>query len=67
MRKSMLEDGGMGPFLDSPADDLVGKAWEARTPGQRRKLARKALKADLDCVDAYNLLALSADSLAESC
>ena len=66
MRKSTLEDGGMGPFLNSPADDLVDKAWEARTPGQRRKLARRALKADLDCVDAYNLLALSAESRAET-
>lgn len=57
--------GSFGPDIDSPADPIVNEAWDAATPARRVKLARKALAADLNAIDAYNLLGLHAETLAE--
>ena len=64
-RKSELTDDAFGPSLTSPGADWLDKAWEAKTPAARRKAARKALAIDLDCLDAYVVLALEAESDAE--
>ncbi|PWE58109.1 hypothetical protein DEM27_02680 [Metarhizobium album] len=67
MRKARYNArGGFGPDIDSPADGILNEAWDAETPGKRTKLARKALSVDLDCIDAYNILGIHAESHAES-
>ncbi|MBC7157010.1 MAG: tetratricopeptide repeat protein [Rhodobacteraceae bacterium] len=65
MRHGKLNDSMMGPSVDSPAEDIVGKAWDAPTPAKRVALARKALDADLDCIDAYTLLGIEAKTHGE--
>lgn len=65
-RRGKLEDDMFGPCIDSPADEIMIAAWEAKTPAARRKGARKALATDLNCVDAYTLLAIEAETLAET-
>ncbi|MFB2550935.1 hypothetical protein [Ensifer soli] len=59
-RKAIFHEGGFGPDIDSPADDLVSEAWDAETAAQRVKLARKAIDVDLDALDAYNILGIHA-------
>jgi tetratricopeptide (TPR) repeat protein len=39
------------------AVEIVYDAWEADTAAEAKKLAKKALKIDPDCCDAYNVLA----------
>lgn len=39
------------------AQDIMYDAWEATSPQERIRLARKALQVSLDCADAYVLLA----------
>lgn len=39
------------------AQDIMYDAWEARSPQQRIRLARRALEISEDCADAYVLLA----------
>lgn len=65
MRHGQLNDSMMGPSVDSPAEDIVSKAWDAPTPAKRAALARKALETDLDCIDAYTLLGIEAKTLGE--
>jgi tetratricopeptide (TPR) repeat protein len=43
-----------GPIAD--AQELVWDAWDEDNPVERRALAKKALKLDADCTDAYNIL-----------
>jgi hypothetical protein len=64
-RKSRLADDAFGPSIEGPADEIVSDAWDAKTPAARVKLARKALSIDLDAIDAYNILGLHAETLAE--
>lgn len=65
MRKARYVDESFGPDILSPADDIINDAWDAETPDKRVKLARKALAIDLDVIDAYNILGIYAESLAE--
>jgi len=50
---------------ENPADDFLNKAWGASTPSKRANLARKALKIDPNLIDAYVVLAMSVNTLAE--
>lgn len=65
MRKGKLVQDAFGPSIEGPADEIVSDAWEASTPAQMVKLARKALAIDLNALDAYNILGIHAPSLAE--
>ncbi|PZU84885.1 MAG: hypothetical protein DI528_13290 [Shinella sp.] len=66
MRKGKyVHEGVMGPEIESPADDIVDEAWDAETKASRVKLARKALSSDLNAIDAYNILGIDAETLAE--
>lgn len=65
MRHGKLMDTPMGPGVFCEGEEHVEAAWEARTPAKRDSLARKALNADLDNIDAYILLSYSARSLGE--
>lgn len=65
MRKGKLVQDGFGPCIEGPADETVLEAWDASTPAQKVKLARKALSIDLNAIDAYNILGIHAASLAE--
>ena len=65
-RRAFFENDMFGPCIESPAEETMMAAWEAKTPAARRKGARKALSIDLDCLDAYNLLAIEAETHAES-
>lgn len=65
-RRGKLEDDMFGPCIESPAEEIMIAAWEAKTPAARRKGARKALATDLNCLDAYTLLAIEAETLAET-
>ena len=65
MRKGVLVQDAFGPSIEGPADEIVMQAWEATTPGESVKLARKALSIDLNAIDAYNILGIHAASLAE--
>jgi tetratricopeptide (TPR) repeat protein len=56
MRNSVMEDSMMGPAIYSDGDEFTEKAWEARTAAAQAKWARKALDADMDCIDGYVLL-----------
>jgi tetratricopeptide (TPR) repeat protein len=61
--------GLIGPREETPlsrAQDLVYKAFEARDPAKRAKLARQALEISPDCADAYTLLAEQARSRKEA-
>ena len=60
--QGLLSEGGRIP--QSPgrsslekAQDLAWEAWDAATPQQAAKLARRALAISPDCADAYNVLA----------
>lgn len=66
MRHGRIEDGFMGPAVHTEGDEHVNAAWEAETKAKRQSLARKALKADADNIDAYVILGLEAATLAES-
>jgi len=49
------------------AQDLIYEAWDCDDPDEAIRLAKKAIKLDENCADAYNLLAeYSADSPMES-
>lgn len=65
MRKGKLTDDMFGPSIESPADEIVNDAWDAETPSEMVRLARKALSIDLDAIDAYNILGIHAQTLAE--
>ncbi|MEP3436127.1 MAG: hypothetical protein ABJN75_05005 [Hoeflea sp.] len=65
MRKGKLVEDGFGPSIEGPAENIIIEAWEAGTPAQRVKLARKALSVDLNAIDAYNILGIHAPTLAE--
>jgi tetratricopeptide (TPR) repeat protein len=65
LRRAEFSNDFFGPCIDSPADEIVNDAWEAETPAKRIKLARQALGIDLDAIDAYNLLGIHAETLAE--
>jgi tetratricopeptide (TPR) repeat protein len=45
------------------AQDLAWDAWDASTKDEAVKLAKKALKIDSNCCDAFNVLALYEDDL----
>ncbi|HYW15523.1 MAG TPA: hypothetical protein VE891_05145, partial [Allosphingosinicella sp.] len=47
------------------AEDLIDRAWEARTTSARVKSARRALAIDPDALDAYVILAQSTEALPE--
>lgn len=64
-RKAIFSNDVLGPCIDSPADEIVDDAWDEETPAKRVKLARKALSIDLDALDAYNILGIHAETLAE--
>lgn len=64
-RKTTLIDTFMGPGMSSPGDEYAEAAWEAERPAERDKLARKALREDPDCLDAYVLLSFNAKTQAE--
>jgi hypothetical protein len=64
-RKAIFSNEVLGPLIDSPADKIVDDAWDEQTPAKRVKLARKALSIDLDALDAYNILGIHAETLAE--
>ena len=66
MRRTKIKDSMMGPASFSDSEEHIEKAWEANTPSQEVKYARKALDADLDCIDGYILLAHNAASLGEN-
>lgn len=71
MRKTILAndlivESPFGPCAESPAEDIVSDAWEADTPVKQCRLARKALENDIRCIDAYLLLAIHAETLAEN-
>jgi len=66
MRQAQLVDDAFGPALESPADEILEKNFDADTKAKRRRVARRALGIDLDCIDAYTLLAIEADSLGEA-
>jgi hypothetical protein len=64
-----LFGGMMGARGQSPIDRaqaLMYEAFDATSPKERIKLARKALEISPDCADAYVLLAEHADSLKEA-
>jgi len=65
MRKGKLVQDAFGPCIEGPADSILIEAWEAATPAQMTKLARKALSIDLNALDAYNILGIHAPTLAE--
>ncbi len=65
MRKGKLVNDVFGPSIEGPADAIVNDAWEAETPAQRVKLARKALSIDINAIDAYNILGIHAPTVAE--
>ena len=65
MRKGKLVSDGWGPSIEGPADEIVSDAWNAKTPAQRVKLARRALEIDLNAIDAYNIIGIHAPTLAE--
>ena len=56
MRNSTFSESMWGPALDSDADEFIDKAWEAETASVQLKWARRALVADLDCIDGYILV-----------
>lgn len=64
-RHGVLNDSFLGPAIDTEGEDLVQAAWEADTAAKRANLARKALNADLDNIDAYVLLSYAAKTLGE--
>ena len=66
MTKGVLADGMFGPAVEGPAEEMIIEAWEAKTPAQTRKKARKALELDPDCIDAHVLLAHYAETDAEA-
>lgn len=61
-----VSEGIFGPDIESPADGILNDAWDATTPAQMVKLARKALAIDLDAIDAYNILGIHAASTPEA-
>lgn len=61
-----VREGIFGADIESPADEILIDAWDATTPAQRVKLARKALSVDLDAIDAYNILGIHAASAPEA-
>lgn len=65
MRQGKLVQDAFGPSIEGPADEILIDAWDAETPAQMVKLARKALSIDLNAIDAYNILGIHAASLAE--
>jgi tetratricopeptide (TPR) repeat protein len=65
MRNSIIEDTIMGPAVYSAGDEFVEAAREATSPAKQLKLAQQALKADLDCIDAYILISHQAQTVAE--
>ncbi|MGV3548350.1 tetratricopeptide repeat protein [Rhizobium sp.] len=65
LRKGKLIDDAFGPSIEGPADEIVNDAWDATTPAARVKLARKALSIDINAIDAYNILGLHAQTVAE--
>lgn len=66
MRKGKyIRESMFGPDIEGPADEIVNDAWDAETPAQMVKLARKALAVDLNAIDAYNILGIHASALAE--
>jgi tetratricopeptide (TPR) repeat protein len=65
MRNSVIEDTIMGPAVYSNGDKFVDAAREVKSPAKTLKLARQALDADLDCIDAYILISHQAATLAE--
>jgi hypothetical protein len=65
MRNSYIEDTIMGPAVYSDGDDFIDKATEAKTAAAQVKWARKAVFADLDCIDGYIFLAHHAESIGE--
>lgn len=65
LRKGKLVDDAFGPSIGGPADEIVNDAWDAATPAARVKLARKALSIDVNAIDAYNILGIHAQTVAE--
>lgn len=65
MRYGKLEDSFMGPAIYTEGEELVNDAWEADSATRRQNLARKALKADLDNIDAYVILGIEAKTHGE--
>src|SRR5215475_9013972 len=51
--------------IASEAQEMIYDAWEASTPAQRERYARKALTIDLEAIDGYVILALHARTAAE--
>ena len=58
-------DDGLELAAHRQAEEFVDQAWDATRPVERRKFARKALNLNLDCIDAYVVLAIESQSLAE--
>jgi hypothetical protein len=54
-----------GPDLISPGTKWVRLAWESGASAKQQSFARKALVADIDCIDAYVILAMYAKTVAE--
>jgi len=61
MHNGILCDDSFGPSIEGAGDKHVRKAWEAKTSETRVKWARKALEADLNCIDAYIILSYETD------
>lgn len=55
-RNARIVDTENGPVFMGAGDDFVRLAWEAGASPEQQQLARKALAADLDCIDAYVIL-----------
>lgn len=55
-RNARIVDTENGPVFIGAGDDFVRLAWEAGASPEQQQLARKALAADLDCIDAYVIL-----------